>query len=232
MECGRAVRVPREIMKRIITIDIETLPINAPIESNLFWENEEGFRKTSLDGALGRILCIGFYEKNEFGENISHGCFGWNEVTQTFETDEAKFLQDFWDFMSNFNLKNDLIIGHNILSFDLPFIVKRSRVLGVAETVNFDFYKYQKYPIYDTMLHWDCWVYKKEGSTSLHKLAYAFGLTSPKEELDGSKVYDAFLAGEFLKLKNYCMDDVRTTHQVWQFITKRITPSKSMALAS
>lgn len=41
-------------MKRIITIDIETLPITAPVDSNLFWGNEEGFRNTALDGALGR----------------------------------------------------------------------------------------------------------------------------------------------------------------------------------
>ncbi len=53
--------------KRIITIDIETLPTSEPFESKLFWETEEEYRKTGLDSSLGRILCIGYCEENEQG---------------------------------------------------------------------------------------------------------------------------------------------------------------------
>jgi len=63
--------------KRIITIDIETLPADEPFESKLFWETQEEFRKTACDANLGRILCIGYSEQNEFGAITEHGCFGW-----------------------------------------------------------------------------------------------------------------------------------------------------------
>lgn len=218
-------------MKRIITIDIETLPIDAPVDANLFWENEEGFRKTSLDGALGRILCIGYNEQDGFGKSVAHGCFGWNEIDQNFEMDEAKMLNEFWDYLKGFNLNRDIIIGHNILGFDLPFIKKRSLVCEVEQTVNFDCYKYQKKTVFDTMLHFDSWVWNKEGSTSLKKLAYAFGLDCPKEVLGELNVYDAFCAGEFRKLHDYCKADVKATHLIWRKLTGRQTNVKSMALA-
>lgn len=65
--------------KRIITIDIETLPTEEPFESKLFWETEEQYRKTACDANLGRILCIGYCEQNETGAVVRNGCFGWRE---------------------------------------------------------------------------------------------------------------------------------------------------------
>ena len=74
--------------KRIITIDIETLPTAEPFEAKLFWETEEQYRKTACDANLGRILCIGYCEQNEIGAIVEHGCFGWREETKDFEPDE------------------------------------------------------------------------------------------------------------------------------------------------
>lgn len=217
--------------KRIITIDIETLPIDQPIESNLFWKDEEGFRKTALDGSLGRIFCIGYDEQDEFGNNIAHGCFGWNEFEQNFEMNEEKLLTEFWEYLKDFNSNQDIIIGHNILGFDLPFIKKRSFIFEVKQTVNFDCYKYQKKTVFDTMLHFDSWVWSKEGSTSLKKLAYAFNLDCPKELLGEMNVYDAFMAGEYKKLYDYCKADVKTTHLIWRKLNGRQTNLKPMALS-
>ena len=53
-------------------------------------------------------------------------------------------LSEFWDYLKDFNLNRDLIIGHNILGFDLPFYQKTFTYFGVEQTVNFDCYKYQK----------------------------------------------------------------------------------------
>lgn len=218
-------------MKRIITIDIETLPIDAAVEANLFWENEEEFLNTALDGALGRILCIGYCEQNEIGKIISHGCFGWDEFNRKFEMDEPKMLTEFWDYLKGFDTDRDIIIGHNILGFDLPFIKKRSLIFGIEQTVNFSLYRYQKNPVFDTMLQFDSWVYCKQGSTSLAKLAYAFGLENPKDKITGTNVFEAFQAGEYQKIHDYCKADVKTTHLIWRKLTGRNTAAKSMALA-
>ena len=119
--------------KRIITIDIETLPVDKPFESKLFWETEEEFRKTACDANLGRILCIGYSEQNEFGAITEHGCFGWREVTKDFEPDERIILAEFWQYLSGFDTERDLMIGHNIMDFDLPFIME-SRKKWVIRT--------------------------------------------------------------------------------------------------
>lgn len=202
--------------KRIITIDIETLPIDEPFESKLFWETEEEFRKTACDGNLGRVLCIGYCEQDESGSIVEHGCFGWRADNLDFEPDERTILAEFWQFMRGFDTARDLIIGHNIIDFDLPFIVQRSVARGVRPTVDFYFGKYRNQPIFDTMRVWDCW--KWGGSTSLKKLAYALGLECPKTAagLDGSQIYDAFCAGRFEEIYRYCMRDVKTTRNVWR----------------
>ncbi len=218
-------------MKRIITIDIETLPIDADINSNLFWDDEQGFLETALDGALGRIFCIGFVEQNREGQIITHGCFGWNESSQAFEMNEAKLLTEFWDYLKDFNQNCDLIIGHNILGFDLPFIKKRSLVNGVYQSVDFNLYRFQKNPIFDTMLNFDSWCYGKNNSTSLRKLAYAFGLDCPKEVLGELNVYNAFLAGKYKLLHDYCKADVKTTHLIWRKLSSKQQTVKSIALA-
>lgn len=217
-------------MKRIITIDIETLPIDAPPESNLFWENEQGFRETALEGALGRIFCIGYCEQDEMGKIIEHGCFGWNESAQNFEMNETKLLTEFWDYLRGFVRHRDLLIGHNILGFDLPFIKKRSFIYDIKPTVELNCYKYQKDTIFDTMLHFDSWVYGKNNITSLKKLAYAFGLQCPKDILGELEIYDAFTAGEFQKLHDYCKADVKATYLIWRKLSSYQTNVKSMAL--
>lgn len=201
--------------KRIITIDIETLPTNEPFESRLFWETEEEFRNTALDANLGRILCIGYSEQNEFGAITNHGCFGWREETVDFEANEQIILAEFWQFLRGFNTSRDLIIGHKILDFDLPFIIQRSIINSVRPTVEFYFGKYREAPIFDTMRVWDCW--KWSGATSLEKLAFALRLENPKADgINGKNLYDAFLDERFEEIYQYCMRDVKVTRNVWR----------------
>jgi DNA polymerase elongation subunit (family B) len=201
--------------KRIITIDIETLPTDEPFESKLFWETEVEHRKTACDANLGRILCIGYSEQNEFGAIVQHGCFGWREGTKDFEMDEQIILAEFWQFLRGFNCSQDLIIGHNIMDFDLPFIVQRSIIRGVRPTVGFYFGKYREAPIFDTMRIWDCW--KWGGATSLKKLAYALELECPKADgIDGANLYDAYLDKRLEEIYRYCMRDVKVTRNAWR----------------
>lgn len=120
---------------------------------------------TACAANLGRILCIDYSEQNERGQIIKHGCFGYREQTKDFEPDESIILAEFWQFLRGFDTYNDLIIGYNILDFDLPFIVQRSIIKNVRPTVDFYFGKYKNAPIFDTMRVWDCW--KWGGATSL-----------------------------------------------------------------
>ncbi len=216
--------------KRIITIDIETLPTEEPFETKLFWETEEEFRKTACDANLGRVLCIGYSEQNEWGAITAHGCFGWCEETQDFEPDERIILAEFWNFFKGFDTSRDLIIGHNILDFDLPFIVQRSIIRGVRPSVDFYFGKYRNAPVFDTMRVWDCW--KWGNSTSLKKLAFALGLECPKSGgITGENLYEAFCEGRFEEIYRYCMRDVKVTRNVWRKMNFSYPAEKSKDMA-
>lgn len=220
--------------RRIITIDIETLPTEEPFESKLFWETEEEHRETATDANLGRILCIGYCEQTESGKIIRHGCFGYRPETKDFEPDEAIILADFWQYLEGFDKSRDLLIGHNILDFDLPFIVQRSIIKRVKPTVGFYFGKYKNAPVFDTMREWDCW--KWGGSTSLKKLAFALGLDDPKSGgITGENLYEAFMEERYEEIYKYCMRDVKTTRNAWRMMNFEYpaeTPSRMMAISA
>jgi DNA polymerase elongation subunit (family B) len=224
--------------KRIITIDIETLPCDESFESKLFWETEEEYRNTALDGNLGRILCIGYCEQNETGSIINYGCFGWQQETRTFEEDESVLLAQFWQYMKGFQKGCDLLIGHNIINFDMSFIYKRSIANDVRPSVDLSLHKYQDKPIFDTMLRWDKFTFSKNGSSSLEKVAYALGLSNPKAgEITGKNLYQAFLDERFEEIYEYCMKDVKATRNIWRkmeftYPQKVETQTRTLALAA
>jgi predicted PolB exonuclease-like 3'-5' exonuclease len=100
------------------------------------------------------------------------------------------------------------------MEFDFRFIYKRSIILGVQPSRDLNFARYRSNPIFDTMKEWEKWGAQ---GTSLHKLSIALGLASPKEEgIDGSKVYDYFLAGKGDEICEYCKRDVDATRRVYK----------------
>jgi hypothetical protein len=200
-------------------LDIETLPVagdQLPIIKQFYKEMKEKkngptrsitdfetfMRNTSFQGEFGRIFCIGYAIDDEKEECLSG--------------DEKEMLKRFWDLAK----EATLFIGHNIMEFDLRFIYKRSIIHKIRPSRDLSFARYRNEPIFDTMKEWEKW--SSQGA-SLHKLSIALNLASPKEEgIDGSKVYDYYLAGKQDEIIKYCMRDVGATREVY----KRITFSK------
>lgn len=201
-------------MKKLY-LDIETLPASGQQMSLIkkFYEESkkknykkspvldfDGFyRSTSFSGEFGRIFCICYAVDDEKVESISG--------------DEGEMLKKFWQIAKD----ADLFIGHNVMDFDLRFIYKRSVILGVKPTKDLSFARYRNNPIFDTMKEWEKW-----GSigVGLHKLSIALGIESPKDEgIDGSQVYDFFLAGKTKEIIEYCIRDVEATRKVYKKIT-------------
>ncbi|MCI0336451.1 MAG: ribonuclease H-like domain-containing protein [Acidobacteria bacterium] len=218
-------------MAKRIFLDIETLP---PTESDLHKialksglqqsantsvENEaevdqlaEGnIREMALHGEFGRVLTIGIILEED-GELIHHGLLGRNTESLTFHLDEKRTLRAFWKLMQGFNLNRDVIVGHNVLDFDLPFIVKRSIIHQIKPSLQIPFRRYQRQPIFDTMWEWSCWRHR----VSLNDLALALGMSSPKGRgIDGSLVFDAWLSGREQEIALYCMRDVECVREVF-----------------
>ncbi len=157
------------------------------------------FRNTSFQGEFGRIFCIGYATDDDQADCLVG--------------DEKDILRKFWDIAKEARL----FIGHNIMEFDFRFIYKRSIINGIRPSRGLNFARYRSDPIFDTMKEWEKWGAQ---GTSLHRLSIALGVTSPKEEgIDGSKVYDYFLAGKGDDIAKYCMRDVVATREVYKKMT-------------
>lgn len=176
---------------------------------------EEMFRRLALHAEYGRILCIGVILEKD-GVVIRKGVFGFDKETEKLHMDESKTLRGFWQLLKQeFNPKRDLIIGHNLMDFDLPFIYKRSRIKRVKPSIQFNFARYRNAPIFDTMREWAMWNLR-ETSISLSLLAELLEVGLEKTEgIDGSKVYDEFLADNHALIAEYCLQDVEVSRAVY-----------------
>jgi len=197
-------------MRRIF-VDIETLPPDKDVSATDLLEevvscSDEDFRRLALDGDFGRILTIGVIVEQD-NQMIHRGLLGRERQTMMFHLDEARTLRGFWKLLKGFNVRRDLVVGHNAFDFDLPFLYKRSVIQRVRPTVELPFTRYRSQPIYDTMHQWNKWSPRK--SVSLDRLAKVLGLESSKGQgIDGSLVYDRFCAGCHQEIADYCMRDV------------------------
>jgi predicted PolB exonuclease-like 3'-5' exonuclease len=190
---------------------------------------EQFIENTAFDGSFGRVLCISYAVNDDETRTICN--------LSADEAGERKVLEDFW-FVAK---QIDLFVGHNIMEFDLRFLLQRSMVLGVKPTWNrfeskglskykidqfLSFARYSNYPIFDTMQEWSNWGNQKLG---LEHVALALGIPTPKGEgIDGSEVYNFYKAGKVKEICNYCERDVETTRAVY----KRMTFDNAVNLAS
>ena len=168
-------------------------------EVDLGKENmEQLYRDTAVSGDFGRIFCIG-YALEDGQVQIIYG-------------EEKKILEEWWKVAA----KGDCFIGHNIMEFDLRFIYKRSivnRIKPSAKHLNLSFARYRNFPIFDTMKEWEKW---SNSYITLDALAKILQLPSSKDGgIDGSQVFDFFLAGKYKEIYEYCKRDVQLTRQVY-----------------
>lgn len=204
-------------MKRIF-VDIETLPPDkgsaaTGVKAEIDACSDDEFRRLALDGDYGRVLIIGLLIEHD-GEVIQRGLLGRERQTMMFHLDEARTLRSFWKLLKGFNAHRDLIIGHNVFDFDLPFIYKRSVIGRVRPSVELSFARYRAQPIFDTMHQWNKWSPRKY--VSLDRLAKVLGLESSKGQgMDGSRVYDKFCAGCHSEIADYCLRDVDLVRAIY-----------------
>lgn len=105
-------------------------------------------------------------------------------------------------------------IGHHIGGFDLPFIWRRSIILGIRPPWKLPTPAAREGKDYgDTMRLWA----GHRDTISLDRLCQALGIPSPKADgMDGGAVFDAWLAGDLDRIAEYNRGDVAAVRQVWQ----------------
>ncbi len=182
-------------------------------------EEERVYQLGSLNATSGRILSIAVqvgpvpgFEIDGVTPNQREYAFGIDEDGN--EQDEAQALRDFLNLMSDFDPECDLVVGHNIINFDLPFIFQRCLVNQIPVKPFVDLSEFRVQGVYDTMRAW--WLGGRN-RVALDDLAWALGIESSKtSEVEGSRVFELYQAGKLAAIREYNLNDVRVTRKVYE----------------
>jgi hypothetical protein len=182
-------------------------------------EEERCYALGALSATSGRVLCIALHmdaipglEFPGLGPEASEYVFGIDQYG--YEQDEKKALQDFLNFMKDFDPDCDELVGHNIIGFDLPFIFQRCLAHSLTARPFVNLSDYTPRGVFDTMHRW--WLGAKR-FVSLDDVAWALGIESSKtSEVEGSKVFDLYQQGKLDLIREYNLNDVRVTRKVYE----------------
>ena len=192
---------------KTLFFDIETVPTeqslkeNGLLDSQIKLDEAELIKKLSLSAATAKILCLAYAVEPPADSPV-----------QILEGEEIGIIQNFWKLA----MEPNLFVGHNVLDFDMRFIYQRSIIHQIKPPRDIPFTRFRNNPIYDTMHEWSKW---GREHVSLDALSKALGIPSPKETLDGSKVYPYYRAGKLAEIYDYCRRDVDTVRQVYRRLT-------------
>lgn len=233
-------------MQENLYIDIETIPAQRPdvleeirssikppgnikkpesiaawMETEAAAATDEAYRKTGLDGAYGQVCVIGFAVDGGKPQTV------WTPDWQKPES-ERELLEDFYialgDTISPNCERSIAVVGHNVASFDLRFMVQRSivkslRPHGVIARAS-QAKPWETDKVFDTMVQWA----GVGNRISLDKLCKALGIQSPKGDITGATVWDAVKAGRIAEVADYCARDVAATREVHRRLTFQTAP--------
>lgn len=182
-------------------------------------EEERVYQLGSLHATSGRIISIAVHvgalpglEIQGLSSNQSEHAFGIDAEGN--EQAEAQALKDFLALMADFDSGCDLIVGHNIINFDLPFIFQRCLANNIAVKPFVDLGEFHVQGVYDTMRAW--WLGGRNRA-ALDDIAWALGIQSSKtSEVEGSRVFELYQAGKLAEIREYNLNDVRATRKVYE----------------
>jgi 3'-5' exonuclease len=177
---------------------------------------DELYEKSSFDGTFSRIVCIGMIILSDALE--PHGAISW------YGAGEKELLRQFWAKIAQ--LRPTLLITHNGLGFDLPFIKKRSVIQQVKPTWDVPLAKFRAEPVYDTMAIWSNW--EMRGWVKLDVLARA--LNVEKKTGSGKQVADMWSKGCGKDIAEYCLQDTYVTYACYCRMNFREPLSSSVVL--
>jgi len=168
---------------------------------------EQYYKNAGIYAEFGKVVCISVaYLKN----NVLR-------IKSFYGEDEKILLQDFANLLLNhFSKNNNHLCAHNGKEFDFPYLCRRMLINGIPipDILNVSGKKPWETKFLDTLELWKFGDYKHY--TSLDLLAAIFDIPSPKENEDGSMIYELYWQQkDYQRIKNYCEKDVLTVAQLF-----------------
>lgn len=215
-------------LTKILILDIETVPQfssfdTMPEKWQKLWDKkavnlkkDDGqtsdsiYPRAGIYAEFGKIVCISVGYFNRSGNE-------WNFRLKSFYSyDEKIILNEFCELLERyFNNSDNLLCAHNGKEFDYPYISRRCLLNGIEipNILNLAGKKPWEVQHLDTLELWKFGDYKS--FTSLELLASAFGIPTPKDDIDGSVVWEVYWKEKDIeRIKNYCQKDVITVAQL------------------
>ncbi len=160
-------------------------------------------KECSLSPRLGRVLAIGTFALGDTADPVAN--------VAMVEESEAALLTGFWHEVGRAGTRQ-IIAGFNSISFDLPFLVTRSLILGVTPSIVVpDYLRHYNYaPHFDVRMALTFWDSYTKGT--LAEWCRAFGIEAPEGK--GSEMYERYLAGDRDAVALHCRTDVRATAEL------------------
>jgi len=160
-------------------------------------------KKAALFHEFGTIVCVvmqrGDKVKKRDIESYETEYAMLNNISYTFAT--SKDITRWW---------------HNIISYDLPFLVKKMISYGINPyALNQSGKKPWEMSVVDTMKVRQMWAYV---SSSLEVMCHALGVPSPKQSWAGSDVLSTYLQWNVQHIVEYCARDVKATYECYKHI--------------
>ena len=213
-------------LEHILFLDIETVP-EVQHFSELDTAKQELWDQKSKYQRKEEFTAEAFYERAgiwaEFGKIvcISVGYFNIQGDSRKFRVtsfhgSELEILKRFKELLiSHFSKPKHLLCAHNGKEFDFPYIARRMIINGITLPYKLNLFgkKPWEVPHLDTMELWKFGDYKSY--TSLKLLTNVLGVPSPKEDIDGSQVYNVYYNDQDIdRIINYCEQDTVAVAQV------------------
>lgn len=217
-------------LQHILFLDIETVPQQPdytllPDTWQSLWNKKaEILLRNSPDDTPADIYArAGIYA--EFGKIVCISCgviSGNGETKQltikSFSGDDEKtLLAAFAQMLQKWsNGEPRFLCAHNGKEFDFPYLSRRMIInnIPLPQLLNTSGKKPWEVGHIDTMELWKFGDFKSY--TSLNLLAVSLGIPTPKDDIDGSQVWEVYWKDKNLpRIVTYCQKDVVTVAQIY-----------------
>lgn len=177
---------------------------------------EEPARAADLDERVREFMTF----RAEFGHIICIGCghdgkggFSKKALMRESVAREREILEEFWEIAKGEH-RDWCYVTFNGLSFDLPYILKRSLYLGVPPTTTLPLRRYapgEHFDVMQVLANWD-----RRDAIRLDVVAELFGMEKRPKGIDGSEVYRLWTEGRRAEIEEYCLNDVQLIYDIYQ----------------
>jgi len=217
-------------INNILFLDIETVPQypnynEMPEEWKTLWglkaqylirnKEDETFEtiypRAGIYAEFGKIICIscGVIQATGIDKKI---------IIKSFAGDDEKLvLHGFLEMIKKWAAgEPKYLCAHNGKEFDFPYLCRRLIInnLPLPSLLNISGKKPWEINHLDTMDLWKFGDFKNY--TSLNLLAHSLGIPTPKDDIDGSRVWEVYWKEKNLpRIITYCQKDVLTVAQIF-----------------